>query len=50
MAIADLYAVYGTTNTSVNVTQLCQNMVGSGNEDITVNNTPRMSWGGAAWG
>jgi hypothetical protein len=39
MAIKVLYAVYGTTNTSVDVTQICQKAVASGSDDITVTNT-----------
>ncbi|AGP40475.1 hypothetical protein BE04_44275 [Sorangium cellulosum] len=39
MALKIVYAVYGTTNSSVNVTQICQQAVSTGNDDIPVNNT-----------
>lgn len=39
MAITINYAVYGTTNKSKDVTQICQKIVSTGNDDIPVNNT-----------
>ncbi len=39
MALTIIYAVYGTTNKSANVTEICQQAVNNGNDDIPVNNT-----------
>lgn len=39
MAIKIVSAVYGTTNSQVDVTGICQQMVDNGNDDITVDNT-----------
>ncbi|RKH12091.1 hypothetical protein D7V97_09465 [Corallococcus sp. CA053C] len=39
MAITVISAVYGTTRKQVDVTQICQQAVASGNDDISVNNT-----------
>lgn len=39
MAITILSAVYGTGNAGVDVTQLCQSSVDTGNDDITASNT-----------
>lgn len=38
MGITVISAVYGTTHNQVDVTQLCQQVVASGNDDIPVNN------------
>lgn len=39
MAITILSAVYGTGNAGVDVTQLCQSSVDTGNDDITASNS-----------
>lgn len=38
MAIKIVYAVYGTTSKSADVTAICQRAVDNGNDDIPVNN------------
>lgn len=38
MGITITYATYGTTNNNMDVTQVCQSIVDTGNDDITVNN------------
>ena len=38
MSIQVIAAVYGTTHAGNDVTQICQNLVNNGNDDIPVNN------------